>query len=121
MHILRKSNYPQKIHNPDGEIIQEIIGAQAGGIQSHSLAKITLPAGKSSEPHFHKVSEESYFILAGTSAITVDGISTELRPGDAILIEPFETHQISNQSDADLVFLAVCVPAWQIEDSFENK
>jgi mannose-6-phosphate isomerase-like protein (cupin superfamily) len=35
------------------------------------------------------------------------------------LIEPREIHQISNQKDEDLLFIAVCVPAWSPADSFD--
>lgn len=119
MQISRKLDYPPKINNPDGEIIQEILGIQAGNVNSHSLAEVTIPPGKTSVSHFHKESEESYLILSGTATLKIDQAELTLTSGDAVLIEPHEIHQISNQSHQDLVFLAVCVPAWHPEDSFE--
>jgi mannose-6-phosphate isomerase-like protein (cupin superfamily) len=38
-----------------------------------------------------------------------------------VLIEPDEVHQIFNPAKENLVFLAVCVPAWQPEDSFNTE
>ena len=119
MHISRSTNLPPLIKNPEGEDIQEIIGIQSGGIRSHSLAQVTLSPGKSSAPHFHKKSEESYLILSGTASLKIDEADFELIPGEAILIEACEVHQISNTHEANLVFLAVCVPAWEPDDSFE--
>lgn len=119
MHISRSTNLPPLIKNPGGEHIQEIIGIQSGSIHSHSLAQVTLTPGKSSAPHFHKESEESYLILSGTASLKIDHVKFKLMPGEAILIEAGEVHQIANTSDENLTFLAVCVPAWQPDDSFD--
>jgi len=118
MVLSKKSQRSPDITNPDGEIIQEILGAKTGGVQSHSLAEVTIPPGKSSTPHFHKQSEESYLILSGKATLVIDQETFELFSGDACLIQPQEVHQIANHSDEDLIFIAVCVPAWQPYDSF---
>lgn len=121
MHLLKQSCFPPEIIHPEGEIIQEIIGAQTGGVKSHSLAKVTLPPGKTSVPHYHKESEESYLILSGTAALRVDNNTFRLSAGDAVVIEPNEVHQITNRADVELGFLAVCVPAWHPGDSFNEN
>ena len=119
MHITTKSNLPPVLENPNGENIQELLGNRAGGLPGHSLALITITQGNASKPHYHKISEESYFILKGEAIMKVNEQTFSLKQGDAILIEPPEVHQISNHKEEDLVFLAVCVPAWYPEDSFE--
>jgi mannose-6-phosphate isomerase-like protein (cupin superfamily) len=80
---------------------------------------VTIAPGKSSLPHFHKESEESYLILSGKAELAIGSAQFELSAGEAALIEPNETHQITNPGPGELVFLAVCVPAWRPEDSFE--
>lgn len=104
-----------------GEIIYELIGKAVPSTPdaSHSLARIVIPKGKSSEPHFHKISQETYFILEGEGQMCVDGEETTLRSNQACHIEPGEIHQIKNLGESDLIFLAVCVPPWVPEDSFE--
>jgi mannose-6-phosphate isomerase-like protein (cupin superfamily) len=119
MITIKKPDYPPLIHNLSGESVQELLGIQAGGASSHSLARIVIPPGKGADPHFHKHSQESYLILAGRGALHINQSQFELHAGEAVLIEPMEVHQISNPGDEDLVFLAVCVPAWQPGDSFE--
>jgi mannose-6-phosphate isomerase-like protein (cupin superfamily) len=119
MKISRKTDLPKMISNPKGEDIQEILGLAAGNVSSHSLAEIMIPAGHASSPHFHKFSEESYLILSGEATIKIDDQIFTLKPGEAVLIEPREIHQISNQKDEDLLFIAVCVPAWSPADSFD--
>jgi mannose-6-phosphate isomerase-like protein (cupin superfamily) len=90
-----------------------------GGVQSHSLAEVRIPPGGSSSAHYHKRSEESYLILSGQAKLVVDSQERTLKQGDAVLIEPPEVHQISNPFEENLVFLAVCIPAWQPGDSYE--
>jgi len=119
MKISRKTDLPKMISNPKGEDIQEILGLAAGNVSSHSLAEITIRPGCASSPHFHKFSEESYLILSGEATIRIDDQIFTLKPGEAVLIEPREIHQISNQKDEDLLFIAVCVPAWSPADSFD--
>ena len=121
MHITQKSKLPALIKNPHGEDVQEVLGNQAGGVESHSLARITIVPGKSSLPHFHKDSDESYLILSGKAEMVIDSRRFELLPGEAVLIEPNEVHQIFNAGQEDLVFIAVCVPAWRPDDSFEAE
>lgn len=119
MRVVQSKDISEPLITPSGEIISELIGRGSGGQPNHSLARIVIPPGKSSVPHFHKVSQETYFILEGNGLIQVDGKEFSLTPGQACFIEPEEIHQIKNQGEEDLVFLAVCVPAWVPEDSFE--
>lgn len=119
MIIINTSDYPALLDNPDGESIQELLGIQAGGVKSHSLAMVTIQPGKGSDSHFHKNSDESYLILSGRAAMQINNEHFELGPGEVVLIEPMDIHQITNRSNEDLVFLAACVPAWQPDDSFE--
>jgi len=104
-----------------GEIISELIGKASvdGVFFNHSLARIVIPPGKSSSLHYHKKSQETYYILQGEGLLVVDGESYVLHPGTACNIQPGENHRIENQGSVDLEFLAICAPAWVAEDSFE--
>jgi mannose-6-phosphate isomerase-like protein (cupin superfamily) len=121
MIITKLSDYPPHISNPSGEHVQELLGIQAGGFKGHSLAEIVIPPGKGSTPHYHRKSEESYLILSGRAEMHINTTQIKLRAGEAVLIEPMEVHQIQNVGEEDLVFLAVCVPAWHPDDSFETE
>jgi len=104
-----------------GEMITELIGRAITPKMDpqHSLAKIVLPSGMSSSKHYHKVSEETYYILAGEGWMYVNGENFDLVPGDICYLAPGDIHRIENKRSEDLVFLAVCTPAWIPEDSFE--
>ncbi len=116
MHIRNAGNVPA-LESPHGEIVYELAGAAAGGATAHSVAQICLPPGKASRRHYHPVAEESYVILQGVASIEVDGASATLRPGDAVAIPPAAVHQIRNAGEADLLFVAVCAPAWTPDNS----
>ena len=119
MHIASKQDVKHPIKSPLGEIIYELLGAleRSGGAEAHSLALVVLPPGKSSARHYHNVSEESYYILRGAARMIIDEQTLYLSPGQACFIEPLERHQIFNDGDDDLEFLAVCAPAWTPDDS----
>ena len=118
MRVVQSNEISEPLVTPSGEIISELIGVGSGGQPNHSLARIVIPPGKSSEPHYHKVSQETYFILEGEGRMSVGGKEFNIKPGQACHIEPEEIHQIKNQREENLVFLAVCVPPWVPEDSF---
>ena len=104
---------------PSGEIIAEMIGKAVGDETNHSLARIVIPPGKSSNMHYHKVTEETYFILKGEADMLVNGKEFKLIPGQACYLASGDVHHIRNEGEADLVFLAFCAPAWVPDDSFE--
>lgn len=122
MKVTNRGESGHPIHSPTGELIYGLIGRgeAEGGVESHSLAEVIIPPGRSSERHYHQELEETYYILQGQGEMEIDGKGFNLRPGDACLIEPGETHQIFNHGKGDLVFLAVCAPAWKPEDSFHT-
>jgi mannose-6-phosphate isomerase-like protein (cupin superfamily) len=120
MFIQSKDQILNPLAQPLGERVFELVGSspRSGNARLHSLAHILIPPGKSSARHYHKVSEETYYILAGQGRIVVDERETTLSPGQACLIVAPEVHQIFNDGEGDLEFLAVCAPAWSAEDSF---
>ena len=120
MRLISKDQVDNVLQTPTGEVIYELIGRaeETGGTAGHSLAHVTLPPGKSSEAHYHRESEETYYVLQGRGWMEIDGDEFPLEPGQALLIEPGEVHKISNHGESDLEFLAVCSPPWVAEDSF---
>ena len=120
MRVVRKEEINNPIKNTSGEEIYDLIGLspESGGTILHSVAHVVIPPGKSSFAHYHKESEETYYILKGTSSMRVNTKSFRLEPGQACLIKPSETHQIFNDGEDDLEFLVVCAPAWTPDDSF---
>jgi mannose-6-phosphate isomerase-like protein (cupin superfamily) len=114
MHVFSKSTTPTKIVTDSGEMIDELVGRTLGArTVRHSVAHVTIPHGKSAFRHYHPESEESYYIIQGTAWMEINGEARELFPGDAVLIPARSVHKITNRNEEDLVFVVVCVPAWE--------
>lgn len=120
MRVVRKEDISNPLMAPSGEIFYEMIGRypEIGETVHHSLVHVVIPPGKSSHAHYHKVSEETYYVLKGVGSMVVDAKEFRLHPGQACLIKPSEIHQISNYGEDDLEFLTVSAPAWTPDDSF---
>ena len=108
------------LHSPHGEIVYELIGRapEHGSADRHSLAHIVIPPGKASLLHYHKICEETYYLLRGQARMVLDEKTFTANPGEAILVLPQQRHQIFNTGNSDLEFLAICAPAWYPEDSY---
>jgi mannose-6-phosphate isomerase-like protein (cupin superfamily) len=107
------------ITTPHGELIRELIGRTAtkGFAPRHSVAHIVLPPGKSSLLHYHPEAEESYYILSGWARVLIGEEEVVLTAGTAVLIPAPQPHKITNIGSDNLTFLAVCVPAWEPDNS----
>ena len=58
--------------------------------------------------HQHTDNTEPYFILKGKGTfVDDDGSRTEVGPGDVCVIEVGQSHALENNSDQDLVFMAL--------------
>lgn len=116
MHLRNVSDV-QALESEHGETVYETVGHAAGGATSHSLAQIVLSPGCASQPHYHPTAEETYHILSGAGEIRIDDTRRAIKPGDSIYVAPGAVHQITNTGPDNLIFLAVCVPAWTPDNS----
>ena len=112
MQITQQSAVEQPFVQPTGEMVYPLYYAPR-----HSIAHIVIPPGASSRNHYHPVAEETYYILNGCGRLVIDDQTTFVQPGDSILIEPNEQHQIFCEGDATLEFLAICAPPWEPTNS----
>ncbi len=100
----------------DGSTIRSILDLTNAPVKNQSLAEASLPVGCATQRHYHKVSEEIYFILEGTGSMEIDGEKSDVCPGDAVLIPPSAWHQIS--ASTPLRFLCMCSPPYAHEDTY---
>ena len=102
----------------DGSTIRSILDAANAPVQHQSLAEARLPAGAATQRHYHKASEEFYFILEGSGRMTLGAETRDVGPGDAILIPPGEWHTITPATPAGLRFLCCCAPPYSHADTY---
>jgi mannose-6-phosphate isomerase-like protein (cupin superfamily) len=101
---------------PDKAIIRELASSKNSSARKQSLAEATIAAGESVTEHFHKITEEFYYIASGTGLMKIDGEEQQVNQGDTVIILPGMRHKITNNGTAPLVLLACCSPQWTAED-----
>jgi len=102
----------------DGSSIRSILDGTNAPVDKQSLAEATLPPGGSTRRHYHRASEEFYFLLEGNGTMELDGETRRVGPGDAVLIPPGSRHQITATGKRSLRFLCCCAPPYSHEDTF---
>ncbi len=101
----------------DGSMIREIFHPNNSGVTRQSLAEARMPPGAETEGHYHRTSEEIYYILQGKSVIRLGKDTMDLTEGEAILIPPGIFHNIKNIGETDLIFLCMCSPPYSHNDT----
>ena len=101
----------------DGSTIRELLGIPTASVRNQSLAEATLQPGQATERHYHRETEEIYYLVEGAGEMEVDGERARVATGDAILIPPGARHQIRADASGPLRFLCCCAPAYRHEDT----
>ncbi len=114
--VTRQLTEQKPFTTKDGSTIRSILDRANSAVANQSLAEASLPSGCATDRHYHRASEEIYFILEGEGTMEIDGESRLVGPGDGILIPPGAWHQIT--AGQDLRFLCCCAPPYAHEDTF---
>ena len=101
----------------DGSEIRELLAHRNSVIRNQSLAEARVPVGGSTLEHFHRNTEEIYFITSGTGRMRIENETREVLSGDAIAIPPGRRHKIWNTGRDPLRLLCCCAPGYEHEDT----
>lgn len=115
---LRNLDDAEPFTTADGSTIRELLNVIHAPTRNQSLAEASLPAGGSTQRHYHAEAEEIYFILTGSGGMELDGEIRPVGPGDAVLIPPGARHTIRANVASELRFLCCCAPPYRHEDTF---
>lgn len=113
---IRALSEQQPFTTKDGSTIRSILDLSNAPVEKQSLAEATILAGGETERHWHRDSEEFYFVLSGGGVMEIDGQEREVGEGDAVMIPAGAWHQI--RATSDLRFLCCCAPPYRHEDTF---
>jgi mannose-6-phosphate isomerase-like protein (cupin superfamily) len=107
----------------DGSEIRELLAHRNSIIRRQSLAEARLPAGASTQEHYHVRTEEIYYITQGTGRIRIAGETRDVKTGDAVAIPPGCKHKLWNTGAGPLRLLCCCAPAYEHDDTIitENE
>ncbi len=96
----------------DGCHIREVLHPRNDGIDMPlSLAVARVEPGQQSYAHYLE-QVEVYYILTGHGLMHIGDDIAEVGAGDAVYIPAGASQWIENRGDAELVFIASCVPPW---------
>jgi mannose-6-phosphate isomerase-like protein (cupin superfamily) len=115
--FIRQYASAEPFHTKDGSIIRSLLDLSCAPVQAQSLAEATLSAGQATTRHKHPLTEEFYYITAGSGVLEIDGETRTVTVGDACLIPAGATHQIYNAGPAELKILCCCSPPYSHEDT----
>ena len=101
----------------DGSEIRELVGPAWTPAEKQSLAEATVPVGGATVEHFHRDTEELYYVVEGSALMRLGDAERELAVGDCAVIPAGERHKIRNIGDAPLRILCCCAPAYTHEDT----
>ncbi|MFN0146385.1 MAG: dimethylsulfonioproprionate lyase family protein [Dehalococcoidia bacterium] len=120
MRITTQPEISESVLDAQGKVMQGLIGrpAELGGTTNHSMFYVVIRPGHSFPAHYHKVIEETYYILTGAAYIVVDGQRFSLEPGQAVVLLPGEVHEIGCAGDGPLTFMAVTAPTFDPADVY---
>ncbi len=83
-----------------------------------SIASGSLESKQEALEHYHKKSEEVYYVLSGSGSARVGDSEGEIKTGDAVHIPIGAVHALENTGEDKLHILAIMSPAYQDEDTF---
>ena len=111
----------KEIFSSEEETVYEMVGCsdETGRTKYHNIVQVLLPSGHSGGSHYHKLAEETYYVLKGEADIIINGYSFKVTPGMMISILPGEIHDVINNTDNDFELLAISAPAFSPEDSID--
>jgi mannose-6-phosphate isomerase-like protein (cupin superfamily) len=101
----------------DGSEIRELLAHRNSSIRNQSLAEARVAPGASTQEHYHKQTEEIYYITHGKGRMRIENESREVQVGDSIAIPPGKRHKLWNTGAEVLRLLCCCAPAYEHDDT----
>ncbi|HEU5364555.1 MAG TPA: cupin domain-containing protein [Hanamia sp.] len=76
-----------------------------------SVKQELMPTGASEQLHYHKHSQQFFFILAGTATFEIEGKQIEVSVHEGLQILAGEKHRIINKGKTNLEFILCSQPS----------
>ncbi|MDA8091854.1 MAG: cupin domain-containing protein [Nitrospiraceae bacterium] len=110
-HISRAES-KEEIFIPEGCYIIEAWNIESD--RAVSIARARVLPGVKTKPHRLRGIHERYLMIEGSGRVRAGNMpEQEVKPGDVVFIPAGTTQQITNTGEKDLVFYAICTPAFE--------
>ncbi len=110
--MIIKTDSTKEFYTEERCFIKEILNSQ--DTANVSVAQARVEPGVTTALHVLEA-DELYFILKGKGTAEVNGVASNVEPGDLVIIRKGEEQRITNTEDTDLVFLCICQPRFTPE------
>ena len=100
----------------DEAVVRELVSPRNSSLKNQSIAEVIIPIGMTIREHYHKKTEEVYYIISGKGEMYIDGETEIVGKGDSIVILPEQKHKITSIGDEDLIMFVTCSPSYTDED-----
>ncbi|HLC97825.1 MAG TPA: cupin domain-containing protein [Candidatus Nanoarchaeia archaeon] len=100
----------------DGAMVYELLSATEKNNLGIGLAVGFLPPKRNATLHFHRISQEIYYILAGSGRVVLDKEIGEVQKGSIISVPPLAIHGLQNTSDGEMEVLCISSPPYTDKD-----
>ena len=100
----------------DGATVYELLSATERTNLGVGLAVGFLPPKRNATLHFHRISAEIYYILAGSGKVVFDKEIGEVQKGSVIYVPPLAIHGLQNTSDGEMEVLCISSPPYTDKD-----
>jgi mannose-6-phosphate isomerase-like protein (cupin superfamily) len=101
----------------DGSEIRELMHPGRHPVRNQSLAEAVVQLGERTQLHRHAMSEELYYVTAGSGEMTLGDVRFNIEAGDTVLIPPGTPHCVEAKSTVPLRILCCCSPAYSHDDT----
>jgi len=106
---------------PYARIIKPLAAPWTLGTKNIWLATDEIEPHSASDPHMHPDQEEVLFFLSGKGRVRVDKEEIEVGPGYCVLLPIGSTHNVFNDHESILRFIAVVAPPFTAPVKKEGK
>lgn len=67
---------------------------------------VKIKPGETAKSHYHKKQTEIFYFLNENGKWLVNGDEVEVKKGDVLVIEPFDKHEVLNNTSEDYLYVA---------------
>ena len=78
-----------------------------------SIIQELVPAGGAEVRHYHQQAQQFFYVLSGIASLEVDGVISQLVPGQGLHVPAGSAHRLANEGPEALEFIVVSVPMAQ--------
>ena len=101
-----------------GVTVQFLVDAEDSAGSTTAFVTTVAPRAMTPPAHSHADWDETLYGIAGTMTYVVDGVKTDIGPGQGLCVRRGQVHKFENLTEQDATMLVVSTPGLFHEDYF---